>query len=97
MKKICTIFIATVALTFGVNNKVSAQVEEGNVIIDLYYGFPNGAKTFYSIFESYSGFKATGIGPLGGRVEYMVADNLGVGVDVNFVQGGASYTDTVNV
>jgi hypothetical protein len=82
-------------MLFG-GNISTAQVEEGNMLIDLYYGFPNSSKTLYSTFESVPGYKSKGIGPVGGRFTYMIADNFGVGVDVNYVSGGAEYTDEVS-
>jgi len=99
MKKICTLFIATIALTFGVNNKVSAQVEEGSILFDLYYGYPNGGKTAFDFLADQGGLnlESKGIGPIGARFEYMVADNLGVGVDFNYVGSSLSYDDTVSV
>ena len=99
MKKVLLSLVAAAAMTFGYNTTATAQVEEGNVIIDLYYGYPNSSKTFWSVFETASveGYKSTGIGPLGARFEYMIADNLGVGIEGNYVAGGATYTETFSV
>lgn len=100
MKKFFTVIMATAALTFGFNTGATAQVEQGNMIVDLYYGFPNFGKTLWKVLEddsSNANTKATGIGPLGGRFEYMIADNLGFGVDINYLSNGFEYDYTSSV
>jgi len=96
MKKNCTLLVATILISFGFNNKAAAQVEEGSILIDTYYGFPNFGKNLWSILENDStqNTKATGIGPLGFRFEYMIADNLGVGFDFNYLDNGFKYEET---
>ena len=86
---------ATVGLLLAAN-PASAQVEEGNIIIDPYYGYPNIGKSLMSasINEDAVNTKATGIGPLGLRVEYMLADNLGLGLD--FIYNSAGITGDYN-
>ncbi len=49
MKRMFTVIMATCAISFGFNNNATAQVEEGNMIIDLYYGYPNVGKSFWSV------------------------------------------------
>lgn len=99
MKRTFLAIVAAAAMTFGYNSTATAQVEEGNMIIDLYYGYPNVGKSFWSALETEttSNAKATGIGPFGGRFEYMIADNFGFGVDVNYLSNGYSYDDQVSV
>lgn len=113
MKRIFTIIMATCALTFVVNQNVNAQVEQGSIIIDPYYGFPNFGKKLADTFvgDSVSSVDVTGIGPCGLRAEYMVADNFGVGFDFIYNSVGAkgtyseydlggvqrTYTDKVNM
>lgn len=88
MKKIVTI----VALSMLGTTSFGQAVEEGNVIIDAYYGFPN---LYTSVFQSLyansgteSNVNVGGLGPVGGRVEYMLADKIGLGVD--FAYSGSS-------
>jgi opacity protein-like surface antigen len=97
MKRIFTIIMATSALTVGFNNSATAQVETGTMMIDTYYGYPNVGKSFWDALETEGAqnTETNGIGPLGTRFEYMIADNLGVGVDINYVGNGYSYEDTV--
>lgn len=95
MKKIVTLF--AVVLLAGIGMKSHAQANfTGNVIIDPYYGFPNFGKSFASNFESSnsSDFKVKGLGPLGLRAEYMVADRMGVGIDVIYNSYDLEYLNT---
>lgn len=94
MKKIFTLLV--VLLVAGSGTKSFAQAAfTGNIIIDPYYGFPNFGKSFASNFESEtsSDFKVKGLGPLGLRAEYMVADRMGVGFDVIYNSYDLQYTD----
>jgi len=80
------------AATFGMNNSAVAQVEQGNFIIDPYVGFPTSNLAWGSL-SSNTDFRT--VGPpvsFGGRAEFMVADNFGVGLDVNYSISGYQYT-----
>jgi len=96
MKKICTLLLATVVMTFGFNNTATAQVEQGSIIIDPYYGFPNFGKKFADLLvgDSSTNVNITGIGPAGLRAEYLVADNFGVGFDFIYNSVGVEYDYT---
>ncbi|PWL29442.1 MAG: hypothetical protein DCO96_06675 [Fluviicola sp. XM-24bin1] len=81
---------------FMVGGSANAQaVEQGNMIIDAYYGFPNlytnVFKTAYANSGTEIDLKIGGIGPVGGRFEYMVADKIGVGLDVGFNNSNITY------
>lgn len=70
-------------------------VSQGNVIVDAYYGAPNFGKSFAKTIEdngNTSNVKIGGLGPMGLRAEYMVADRIGVGFDVIYNSFSASYT-----
>lgn len=94
MKRILTVFSALVVI-LAAGNKVNAQAAtQGNVIIDPYYGFPNFGKFYAKNFaENFSGITVGGYGPAGVRVEYMLADKFGIGVDAIF--NGFDYKGTV--
>ena len=98
MRKLLFIFIGAMALS---TSNVSAQaLEQGNVSIDVYYGFPNlYASIFTALYSdgSEANLSSGGIGPVGIRGEYMVADKFGIGVDVAFsnAQVGYDYESTV--
>lgn len=83
-------------LVLSMGNSFGQGVSQGNVIIDAYYGFPNFGKSFLQAVEDANSgatnFKAGGIGPAGLRVEYMIADRIGLGVDVIYNSNSSSFT-----
>ncbi len=88
MKKILTII--TAALLSSTLNAQS-PVTTGNVIIDPYIGFPQSNATRSEPTGAMNYKLNGGLLSYGGRVEYMVAENFGVGVDVNYVKSGNNY------
>ncbi|MBD3637153.1 MAG: outer membrane beta-barrel protein [Crocinitomicaceae bacterium] len=92
MKRTIFAAVAAFGMIFGAQTNATAQVEEGTFIIDPYVGAPT-ANVWWKSFENETDFRAVG-GPVGygGRLEYMVADNFGVGLDVNFAKTGYEYT-----
>jgi len=100
MKRIFTIIGATFLSMSSLN--AQTQVEQGNFIIDPYAGIPNWANSI--LYNQYDGDDATvhnykingGLLSYGGRFEYMISDNMGVGADVNYEVSGFNYDyDTV--
>ena len=94
-KTLLAIFVGVAALT---SNNASAQaVEEGNIIIDAYYGWPDLYKSTFRTAYANSGseidLKMTGLGPLGGRFEYMMTDKVGLGLDVVYNSAGVQYKE----
>jgi hypothetical protein len=93
MKKIIMILGATLFSMCSL--KAQTPVGQGNVIIDPYAGIPNWANSIlYNNVEdnSTNNFKLNGgLLSYGGRVEYMVADNMGLGLDVNYETSGFNY------
>lgn len=93
MKKVRLILTGILALA-AVNANAQAN-SQGNFIVDAYYGAPNLGKSFYKSIEDANGtknFKATGVGPMGIRAEYMVGDRIGVGFDVIYNSNNVTYT-----
>ena len=97
MKKL---ILPLLALTMMLAPKKSnAQaIEEGNVIIDAYYGFPNLYSTTYFIiikaaYESLTGTGSTlgSQGPLGIRAEYLITHKVGFGIDLGMNSSSFSY------
>jgi hypothetical protein len=94
MKKILTIITAAL-----LSSTLNAQtpVTTGNFIIDPYAGVPNWANSlFYNQYDgtntSVRNYKVNGsMLSYGGRFEYMVAENMGIGVDVNYEVSGMNY------
>lgn len=98
MKKILLGFALIGAIVLGNNKVVRAQaVEEGNVIIDGYYGVPDFFRSLLRAgvnnSDSVQGLSVFGLGPVGGKVEYMISDKIGLGLDFNYTKTGVSYTD----
>jgi len=95
MKKITLLFCGVALFAFTGIHQVKAQaVQQGTIIIDPYYGFPNFGKSLLTaVDQDADGFKVTGIGPAGLRVEYLLADRFGIGVDFIYNTFGWSFTD----
>lgn len=83
-----SIFAATGLFLLTIGTSAAQGVKKGNVLVDAYYGFPNlyttVFKTAYANSGSEEGLKIGGVGPLGVRAEYMVADKIGVGLDIGY-------------
>ncbi len=97
MKKVfLKMLVSSFTLVLSMGNSFGQGVSQGNVIIDAYYGFPNFGKSFLKAVEDANSgatnFKAGGIGPAGLRVEYMIADRIGLGVDVIYNSNSSSFT-----
>lgn len=99
MKRMKVLVIALLAFTATTNNNnASAQaVEEGNVLIDTYYGFPNLYTAVFKSAYANSGaeqdVKIKGLGPVGLRVEYLLTDKIGLGVDLGFNNTNITYKE----
>lgn len=98
MKKLLFGLALTSVMALGTNNSVKAQaVQEGNLLIDAYYGFPDlfkaTLKTTYANSGTTTNISISGVGPVGGKVELMLSDLIGLGLDVNYVSSGVSYND----
>jgi len=96
MKK--TVLCALAAFVLMFSNEASAQaLEPGNVVFDVYYGFPNLYKAVFRAGYANSGqeqgLTISGIGPVGIRGEYMLADKVGLGIDIGFNNTKLSYTE----
>lgn len=98
MKKHYTILsiICTLCLT-NTHNAYSQAIQQGNMTFDAYYGFPN---LWTSILKGVlanqggiSGVSASGIGPVGGKFEYMVSEKVGLGAEANFASTTLNYTE----
>jgi predicted porin len=85
----CALF-AMAMLVFATT--VQAQsFEKGKIIITGGYGFGNLSKAILKAYQDETGYKATSLGPIFGKVEYAVSDKVGIGVNVAHVGVSASY------
>lgn len=97
MKKILAAVVLGVAGMTGAN---AQAVSQGNVYIQTYYG--GGLNLGYAILQSAAedataagaSVSAARLGPVGGRIGYMVSDRIGLGLDVNYTDMSATGTDT---
>ena len=105
MKKQLLIILAITAFSCSISLNTKAQlIQKGKMIVDVYYGYPNlftaAMKTAYnnSITES---VKVSGIGPIGGKFEYLLSDKIGLALNINYanssVKGSGVGSDNVTV
>ena len=96
MKKLL-LSIAAAAFLFAPAESNAQAIEKGTILIDAYYGFPNWTKsimeTTYTNTGSSSNLSISGIGPVGGRLEYMVGGKIGVGADVNYTSASINWKE----
>lgn len=97
MKKFL-LFMGAVALSATAISQT--QVSQGDFIIDPYIGAPNWANsTLYNEPDVWAPSTATdyklngGMISFGGRVEYMLADDFGIGVDLNYEISGYNFNN----
>lgn len=95
---ILTILTILLLMAYKPDGKAQA-VREGNLIVDGFYGWPNLFTTFMEriVLEDSTGptgvhaLKFKGHGPFGARVEYLVADRIGVGVEFNTARSSMNF------
>ena len=93
MKK--KILLFSLGLMISTVTIAQTPVMTGNILFDPYFGIPTGNVLWNN--GDGDNYKVNG-GQFayGGRLEYMIADDLGIGVDVNYVKTGYSY-DSLSV
>ena len=100
MKKLLLVLTIVAGTTFS----ASAQIAQGSILVDTYYGFTNLPGALYNTnwefeanFWGTNGITKSGLGPIGVRAEYMTTDKLGVGIDfalnLNSASFDGEYTD----
>lgn len=97
MKGKLFIMIALICMMAGTTTTKAQIVEEGNVVVDLYYGWPNlyttVLKELYADNAVDNSVKIGTLGPLGLRFEYMISDVVGVGLDAGYVNTWVEYEE----
>jgi len=100
MNNIKITIIAFAVLFFGTSSVQAQAIEKGKVLIDVYGGV---GTIFNSLFRSaYQGVdsdsKLSALDAIGGRVEYLVGDKFGVGLDATYsrIKIVDPYTSTIN-
>ena len=97
MKKMIIGFALGILMLGQVDN-ATAQLETGDVFVDVYYGY-SISKAFFNniVVNSASPQSTSGYGPVGARVEFMIAKFVGVGLDVIYRESSRSYIYVSNV
>ncbi len=94
MKQTLFVLATTLVGTFAM---AQTHVEQGNVIVDPYIGLPNWANSIsYNNLDdenkSWQNYQLNGgLLSYGGRAEYLLSDNFGIGVDINYEVSGYNY------
>ena len=89
------------------SNYLNAQVEQGSIIIEPYYGIsPTGKNAFVLHVNDarYTSHSFSTLGPTGLRFNFMISETFGIGIDGNYESikfkssdGGYKYTAKRNV
>ena len=93
-----SIFLVLGLLIVGFPVHSQSQLSEGDILIEPYVGIPNWKNLFkYSAdsatIEEFPDYKINGtLLGFGARVEYLFFNNLGFGLDVNYVVSGYRYS-----
>ena len=97
MKKHLLNFFSALLLTTGA---FSQAVEQGDIIIETTYGFPNyltyaTRSAARQLNSQYTNSKVTtgGIGPIAVKFEYLIADKVGVGLTIGYANTWAKATE----
>ncbi len=98
IKNFFKVSIAMVMIATGLNQQTYAQaVEEGNLVFDGYYGFPNlytsVFKAAYANTGSELDLNVGGAGPFGLRFEYLITDKIGLGLDIGISSSFVSWKE----
>ena len=91
MKKLLLVLTIIAGTTFSAS--AQSPVMKGNILIDAGIGWPTGNVLWSDDGNgTWDNYQRKG-GPFafGGRLEYMVADGFGIGLDGNYVTTGYSY------
>lgn len=96
MKAIIIGFCVACSMILGMQQNLQAQaVEEGNVIVEGFYGWPNFTtfllRTAYNLSASDEDVSITGSGPFGARAEYIIMENVGIGIDAYYGASGIAW------
>ena len=96
--KIKFFVFAGLLLINGIFSNVKAQVvEQGNIMVDVFYGFPNlwskALKTAYDQTGSDVVMKSSAVGPFGCKIEYMMSDKIGLGLIVNYANSTVKWSE----
>ncbi len=96
----CVCVALSTLLFVAITPQVQAQAtRKGQIMVEPYYGFPNlwtgllkvAAVAYSDVNED--DIEASGLGPMGIRAQYMVTDQLSVGLDFFYASSRLKYLD----
>jgi hypothetical protein len=92
---LCIILLAPL-MSFGQGDdplfRTTSAVQKDQFILDPYYGYPNGWTMFARILQVDGiDLVVSGFGPIGVRIEYLVADKIGLSGDIWYVSSGIAF------
>lgn len=90
MKKILLSLLISLA---AIGSTQAQCVSEGSTIIDVFYGFPD---LYGSVLREGTNDNADvkSTGPLGGKIEYMLSDNVGLGAVIGYANTTTEWSDS---
>ncbi len=84
-----------VVLSSSINFSAKAQgvYEPGKSYFSAGYGFGNFVQAEFSIYQTYNDYSFKSLGPIFGKYEFAVNEQLGIGVVFAYASANVSYTD----
>lgn len=93
MKKFYLVLVL-VGLASTINFSAKAQAfEPGKSYFSAGYGFGNFIQAVFNSYETYDDYSFKSLGPIFGKYEYAVNEQLGIGVVFAYASANVSYTD----
>jgi len=102
----------TVERSVKPENTSKKCISEGSILVDAYYGFPNLYSTIFKdqiislntkMATTSNNYYSIGtvtnvnnIGPLGGKMEYLLTEKFGLGFEFNYSNVNVSFTRVAN-
>lgn len=94
MKTVKKIIAASFLAVAFAGNVQAQAVEEGTILIDATYGFPNFTSKL--LREAYAGtvddVTVKSLGPLAVKFEYLVSDKIGIGLEAGYANTTIEYS-----
>ncbi|MFH2094979.1 MAG: outer membrane beta-barrel protein [Bacteroidota bacterium] len=78
------------AMCFISMSSYSQAFQEGKSSVSAGYGFGNFIQSIFNTYNNYDDFSLRIMGPMFGKYEYAISDNMGIGI--NFAYAGAKVT-----
>ena len=88
------LFVMMAGLLTTINFSAKAQAfEAGKSYVSVGYGFGNFVQSVFKTYETYDDYSFKMMGPIFGKYEYAINEQIGFGVAFSYVSANVSYTD----